>query len=141
MRIAVALALLLAACTDSRELPRGLFPQEPLAETRFVSGDPRGWAPGNTVAFGVSVAPEHRDQITAEVARVVAGRLPGVAFEVYSYPLATHNGPHSFRAPTLRLVVLSWWTGPGGRWAFGDLSWEVEHLVAGTDDSGRPWRP
>jgi hypothetical protein len=114
---------------------------------------------GNPVAFGSSVASvASQDEALGYLDGVVRGRIPGVRFYVVRFPatwLAQDGTPigkcTSFRDPENGLVVLSWWGREGrpGRndtappllssgWTVGDAPWEVEHLVTGTDDEGRP---
>ena len=138
MRVLALAALLLAACAPGR----------PDAVVRLPFS-------GNPVVFDPSVASiASRDEVVVYLDELVAGRLPGVGFLIVPYPAMTpdgrtctsyrHHGPDAY-------VVLSWW-GVGGRahhhddgppvlpsgWSIGDAPWEVSHLLAGTDDDGRP---
>lgn len=133
--VVLAVAIL-AGCARSSEPKLASFAQEP------VSAVGRLPTSGNLVSFGASVDASHYGAAIARIDSITRGRLPGVRFELYRYPLLLANGQavHSFRAPTERLIVLSWWL-ERGRWTFGDVEWEVEHLVARTDDAGNPWNP
>lgn len=119
---------------------------------------------GNSVFFGNSIASvASQDEALAYIDGIVNSRLPGVRFYIVHYPVVlppgfVGSGPGgivlttgtSYRAPTENLIVLSWW-GREGRpgkpgtplfpsgWTVGDVPWEVNNLVAGTDDDGRPW--
>lgn len=99
---------------------------------------------GNPVAIGASVASvASQDEIIRRIDDEVAGTLPGVRFYVVRYPAAipgTNLLVHSWRDPQDGLVVFSWWIDANGAWTVGDLPWEVSHMRAGTDDSGRPWK-
>ncbi len=101
---------------------------------------------GNPIAFGGSLndRPDRRAATVAEIESVVRGRLPGVRFYVVKYPalLGEHGETKvkSYRSHGKKaLIVLSWIEDAQG-FRVWDISWEVEHLVAGTDDFGRPWR-
>lgn len=130
----LALCVVLLGCGSRNSGNRvgRIFPQEPITDVRFTSA-------GNPVLFGLSVEPQYHALVLSKIESVTRARLPGVQFEIYAYPLHVTGGPHSFRAPTLNLIVLSWWLDTQGHWTFGDTEWEVEHLVAKTDDQGNPW--
>lgn len=135
MRITILMSILclaLSACNESETSWGPKAWQEPVvAWTRSRDGNP--------VAFGASVPPERRAEIVASIASATRGRLPGVRFYVVQYPaLYGEARVHSYRTHgTKARIVLSWWTEPDGRFVCGDIPWEVEHLVAGTDDKGR----
>jgi hypothetical protein len=145
---AILLEILLAGCGPSS---RATW-QEPVTRwTRL----PRS---GNPLAIGASVASvASQDEAVAYIDGVVAGRLPGVRFYLVRFPAlwlspdgTTAGICTSYRDHQNGLVVLSWWGREGrpGRsdtappllesgWTLGDAPWEVEHLIAGTDDQGR----
>jgi hypothetical protein len=142
MRSAALLALLLTACAPSQ---KGLS-QEPVAVTAYLPPPNQD----NPVELGSSIPTELRADAVAIVASQVAGRLPGVRFLVIQCPVlnpSTNAYTAAFRHPGERAyAVIGWapaveasWQGPVGSLCLPGLEWEVDHLVAGTDDNGDPW--
>lgn len=148
MRLFFILSLIMLGCAPSYS--KQSF-QERVCKTSFLSDSQ------NQVSFGSSISSiESQDIVLKYVDSAVKGRLLGVHFYVFHYPIYMPQGgigpggkvtnfAVSYRDPWKGIIVLSWWTPSEHKttpifdtWSVGDVSWEVEHMVACTDDDGRP---